>query len=699
VNSADAVEPAELPTLGGLDAVPGAAAPVGKAVKKAPAKKAAARKAAQDPAAELPVARVCVDLPLPHLDRPFDYLVPAKLDADVVVGGRVRVRFAGQLVDGYVLDRVESSEHGGRLAYLERAVSAEPVLSPEIAAAAREIADRCAGTLADVLRLAIPPRHARAEEQPWPASAGAVPDGPRPGWDRYPHGPAYLRALADGRSPRAVWSALPGEDWPARIADVLAAALDGGRGAVAVVPDARDLERLDAALTARLGDGRHVTLSAALGPQERYRRWLAARRGDVRIVAGTRAAAFAPVADLGAVVIWDDGDDLHAEPRAPYCNAREVLLVRAQLAGAAALVGGYARTCEAQLLLATRWAQPLVADRATVRDAAPRVTPLGEDGQLARDAAAATARLPTVAWQAARSALAAGAPVLVQVPRRGYAPSLSCGRCRAPARCATCAGPLALPGGGHAIAGCRWCGHLAGDWTCPSCGGRGLRAAVVGARRTAEELGKAFPHTPIRTSGRDAVLTSVPAEPALVVATPGAEPVVAGGYGAALLLDTWALLTRADLRASEEALRRWANAAALVRPAGAGGQVVVMADSGLPVVQALLRWDPAGYAERELAERAELGFPPAVRMASVTGTPDAVADLLALADLPSGTETLGPVPVERAGSEETVERSLLRVPRSAGRALAAALHAALGVRSARKAPDPVRVEVDPLELF
>ena len=657
-----------------------------------------ATKAAKEPAATLSVARICVDLPLPHLDRPFDYLVPATLDAEVVVGGRVRIRFAGQLVDGMVLDRIERSEHGGRLAFVERAVSAEPLLSPEIAAAAREVADRSAGTLADVLRLAIPPRHARAEQSPWPVAGADVPVT-GDGWAPYPHGPGYLRALAERRSPRAVWSALPGERWPDRVAEAMAASLAGGQGAVAVVPDARDLERLDAALTSRLGNGRHVTLSAALGPEERYRRWLAVRRGEVRLAAGTRAASFAPVADLGLVVIWDDGDDLHAEPRAPYCHAREVLLIRAQLADAAVLVGGYARTCEGQLLVATGWAKPLVTERAVVRERAPRVTPLGEDGQLARDAAAATARLPTVAWQAARSALAAGAPVLVQVPRRGYAPSLACSRCRAPARCAACGGPLALPGGGHAIAGCRWCGHLAGDWACPSCGGRAMRANVVGARRTAEELGRAFPQTTVRTSGRDAVLSTVPAEPALVVATPGAEPVAEGGYGAALLLDTWALLTRADLRAAEEALRRWANAAALVRPASEGGHVVVTADSGLPVVQALVRWDPGGYAERELAERAELGFPPAVRMASVTGSPDAVAELLALAELPPDTETLGPVPIGRPGEQDDAERSLLRVPRSAGRALAAALHAALGVRSARKAPEPVRVEIDPLELF
>jgi primosomal protein N' (replication factor Y) len=218
---------------------------------------------------------------------------------------------------------------------------------------------------------------------------------------------------------------------------------------------------------------------------------------------------------------------------------------------------------------------------------------------------------------------------------------------------------------------------------------------VVGARRTAEELGRAFPGTVVRTSGRDEVISHVPAGPALVVATPGAEPVAEGGYGAALLLDGWALLTRADLRAGEEALRRWSNAVALVRPASQGGRVVVHADGAVPVVQALIRSDPAWYAQRELAERTALGFPPAVRMASLTGRPQAVADFLDLARLPASADVLGPVPV---GSDGT-ERMLLRVPRSDGRALAGALHAAAGVRSARKEAHPVRVEVDPAELL
>jgi primosomal protein N' (replication factor Y) len=299
-----------------------------------------------------------------------------------------------------------------------------------------------------------------------------------------------------------------------------------------------------------------------------------------------------------------------------------------------------------------------------------------------------------VAWRAARDALADGAPVLVQVPRRGYVPAVSCVDCHTAARCGQCSGPLEL-GSSHAVAACRWCGRPAADFACLRCGARRLRASIVGSGRTAEELGRAFPGVPVRTSGRDTVLSTVDDQPSLVVATPGAEPVAAGGYGAVLLLDTWALLTRADLRAAEEALRRWVAAATLARPAARRGRVVVVADGALAPVQALLRWDPGGFAARELADRRELGFPPAARMASLTGPADAVAELLALADLPEGVQTLGPVEV---GDVE--ERVLVRVAqRSAGAALAAALHAAAGVRSARKAPGSVRVQVDPRELW
>ena len=464
---------------------------------------------------------MAVDIPLAHLDRPFDYLIPARLSDQAVPGCRVRVRFAGQLVDGYLLDRAAESAHQGRLARLERVVSPEPVLSPEIMALAREVADRYAGTLADVLRLAIPPRHARTEvgrpaarTPPERGACGRRGPGPGP-VGPVPGGPAFLDALAARRGPRAVWSALPGPHWPEEIARAVATVAATGRGALAVVPDARDLSLLDTALAAQLGPGRHVTLSADLGPAERYRRWLAVRRGAQRVVAGTRAAMFAPVSDLGLVVLWDDGDDLHAEPRAPYPHAREVLALRAHRTGAAVLIGGFARTAESTSLVASGWARPIVADRAVLRDHAPAVRAAGGDAELARDEAAQTARLPSLVLRTARDALASG-PVLVQVPRRGYVAALGCARCRERARCAACGGPLALASVG-AVPRCGWCGAADERWRCARCGHAAVRALVTGAGRTAEELGRAFPGVPLITSGGAAMIPAVPGSPALVV--------------------------------------------------------------------------------------------------------------------------------------------------------------------------------------
>jgi primosomal protein N' (replication factor Y) len=467
---------------------------------------------------------------------------------------------------------------------------------------------------------------------------------------------------------------------------------------VIVVPDSRDLARVGAALEAVAAG--HVTLTADLGPAERYRRWLAALRGETLIVAGTRAAMFAPVRDLGLVVLWDDGDDLHTDPHAPYPNAREVLALRAHRARAAALIGGFARTAELTQLVASGWARPLEADRSTVRSAVPLVRPAATEADLARDPAAVTARLPALALRTLRTALADG-PVLVQVPRRGYLAVIACARCRAAARCTACGGPLRLAGA-HEVPDCRWCGALAGAWACPACGATRVRAVVTGTERTAEELGRAFPGIPVRTSGgASPVLAAGPERPSLVIATPGAEPVAS--YAAGLLLDGWALLGRPSLRAAEETARRWLNAAALVRP---GCPVLVHADAAQPVVQALIRWDPEGFSERELADRTDLGFPPAVRMASVQGTSDAVASLLA--GLDPAFEVLGPVPVESSappapGADGTLPeeevRALVRAPRADGTALARALHTAQAARSARKEGGGVRVQLDPADLI
>ncbi|RMB86825.1 primosomal protein N' [Streptomyces shenzhenensis] len=669
-------------------------------------------------AEELPVARVLVDKGVLHLDRYFDYAVPAELDEQAQPGVRVRVRFGagrhrvregrregGGLIDGFLVERRAESDYSGPLAALAQVVSPEPVLSEELLGLARAVADRYAGSLADVLQLAVPPRSARAERRvsPTPPTPPAPPEaGP---WARYERGAAFIESLASGGTPRAVWNALPGPRWSEELALAVAATLASGRGALVVVPDGRAAARVDAALTAQLGQGRHALLTADAGPEKRYGQWLAVRRGAVRAVVGTRAAMFAPVQNLGLLAIWDDGDDSHSEPHAPQPHARDVLLLRAALDKCAFLLGSWSCTVEAAQLVESGWARPLAAGREQVRRSAALVRTVG-DGDLARDEAARAARLPTLAWQVVRDGLRHG-PVLVQVPRRGYVPRLACATCRAPARCLHCSGPLEARDAGALQ--CGWCGREEAAWHCPECGSFRLRAQIVGARRTAEELGRAFPAVPVRTSGREQVLDTVPGAPALVVSTPGAEPVAEGGYAAALLLDGWAMLGRPDLRAGEDALRRWLGAAALVRPQGDGGTVVVVAEPTLRPVQALVRWDPVGHAVRELADRAELGFPPVSRMAAVSGPVQAVAEFLAAVELPPDAEVLGPVPMpvgpagrpRRTGGPppgEQWERALVRVPPGSGSALAMALKTAQAARMVRGGGEPVRLRIDPPDI-
>jgi primosomal protein N' (replication factor Y) len=124
-----------------------------------------------------------------------------------------------------------------------------------------------------------------------------------------------------------------------------------------------------------------------------------------------------------------------------------VLALRAHRTGAGALIGGFARTAEAASLVGAGWAAAITAARPEVRRSAPRIQAAGDDAELARDEAARSARMPSLALRTARGALARG-PVLVQVPRRGYVTAVACENCRARARCAACGGPLALEAGG-----------------------------------------------------------------------------------------------------------------------------------------------------------------------------------------------------------------------------------------------------------
>ncbi|PWC04076.1 hypothetical protein [Agromyces badenianii] len=613
------------------------------------------------------VARVLVDSPLPQLDQLFDYAVPERFREAARAGVRVRVplRSGGRIANGWLVELVGTSEYEGRLSELEDVVSEVPLLMPEVWALARAAADRAAGNAGDILRVAIPSRYVRAERA-WRAAepdAGELPGraAPIPGYEsgRFEAGIDAGERMSLAADPRPV--RLGSGEWVGAWAATLAAAaahtLAADRSSLIIVPDYRDQEQLQAALADLLDPRRVLRTDARQTGGERFRAFLDATGSDARVIIGNRSTVYAPAARLGLIAMWDDGDGLQNEQLAPGVHPRDAALIRQEQSGAALVFLGHTRSVEVERLVEIGW----VHDVPAVKQVKPRVIPT--EHQAAPEPG--SARIPSSAWRAAQQAIREG-PVLVQVARPGHAPLLTCDRCREPARCAACGGALVVPRSGGDPR-CVLCGASASTWTCPVCEGTKLRAATVGASRTAEELGRAFPTARVILSDGERPVLRVGGEPALVVATRGAEPIADGGYRAVLLLDGERMLLRESLRVAEDCLRWWSNAAALASP---GSPVYLVGVAGA-LANALTSWRQAEWASGELASRRALRFPPAVRVASVTAAPALVARALTAAQAAAdGVDALGPVP-----ADEGLERAIVRFDYSAGAAVARALRA------------------------
>ena len=621
------------------------------------------------------IARVLLDSSLPQLDRLFDYTLPAEF-GEIPLGVRVRVplRTAGRVIDGYIIE-IDSEDDADRpLSAVESVVSAVPVLPERLYRLARRAADRAAGSASDVLRLAIPKRQVRVEKA-WTADSTAV----------VPHDTAVARAaevvaryeglagVLDERG-RAAVEAVPALDdgapaWAELIAAVAVRTLASGGSSVLVVPDHRDVDRLVEALSRLMPDEAVVRHDSRQTNPDRYRAFLRTLEDAPCIVVGNRSAVYAPVS-ARLVVIWDDGDPLLGEPLAPYINARDAALLRQEQEGSALLIAGHTRTSDTERLVLHGWLKDVRAARRVL----PRVL-LSTPQEMEQPQAQ---RLPSSAFLTARTAASEG-PVLVQVARPGFSPSLVCADCRAPARCAHCGGPLGARHRG-AVPVCGWCGRSARAWACPFCSSTKLRLASSGSERTADELGRAFPGVRVIVADGTHPVERVTARPALVVATRGAEPLADGGYRAVVLLDGARMLQSPDLRVGEACLRWWSNAAALAAP---GAPISLVGVNG-PVAKALATWNHAGYARGELESRAPLRMPPTMRVAQIEGTADAVAraltELRELA-LPSDA-VLGPVPVESDDTPARV-RALLRFDYASGARVAAILRAAVVAEAVR----------------
>lgn len=679
------------------------------------------------------VARVLLDSALPQLDHLFDYAVPPELQDSLRVGHRVRVPFRSKdrKSFGYVIEFVDRSEFGGELSPIADIVTQVPLLTPEVWRLARAVADRAGGSAGDILRLAIPARMVRVEkqhlaaeagtsgagaggdtgtgtqteaetvdpelgdsEQPAPEQLGVAPIDPAQA--ATPEAAVAAELIAGGRlaltashGPERLHTGEWVGGWAAQLARIAIAVFETGHSVICAVPDWRDLDQLRDALAAFGHDG-VVRVDSRQSNGERYAGFLRALDHEPRIIIGNRSAVYAPAHALGAILMWDDGDSVFAEPLAPYVHARDSALVRAGQVQAGLFFAAHARSAEVQRLIDIGYVH--------AQQNPPRRTKvLHADASMTPDVFAG--RVPEIAARTIREALKSG-PVLVQVATPGYSPISVCGDCGELARCTACAGPIGFRSAQRAA--CRWCGTNAVNWHCSECDGRHLAERGMGSERTVEQFERQFSGARVLLSDGDHARERVDARPALVVATRGAEPIAAGGYRAVVLLDAERLLARESLRSAEDCVRWWENAAALAAPDGH----CLLASGGGPAVRAFLTGRTEEWLRGELGDRHELRYPPAVRVASVTGGHTEVNRALdTLAGLP-GVDHLGPTPLPAGGPAKTpagLVRAIVRFDYARGGEVASRLRGALvadaaGASSRTKARAPGRARPEALRL-
>jgi primosomal protein N' (replication factor Y) (superfamily II helicase) len=534
------------------------------------------------------IARVAIESPLPQLDRLFDYAVAPELADQIKVGQRVKVTFGRSKVSqpALVVEISDSSNHDGKLSQITELVSTVPVLQTRVYKLARQIADRQCTTLSDVIRLAVPNRSVAVEKKWLVAQSESA--------AQLENNPLVLdrsNATKTTQIVQPVCTEWP--TWASELANRAISTLESGASTIICVPDQADIQVIERLLASRDVDFR--VQHSDQKNSANYGVFLRCLESQPLIVVGNRNALFAPVPNLGLILLWDDGDHSHIMQQSPYIHSRDIALMRQQIEGCSIHFASHVRSAETARLISIGYLTDV-----TAAFAPPKVA-VSESGQ----------RLDTAAWLAIREASNAG-PVLVQVGAKGASVSLYCASCSTRASCSDCNGPLWVNERNQNS--CRWCNRICIDAQCNECGSVKFRQGRAGATRTSTEIGKMFPGVKILTSSGSERLFTVDEKPKVVVATVGAEPIAAGGYSAVVILDADQLLRRDTLRATEDAVRAWANAIALLSPKG---RALLVGLTGKLATDFAL-WNHAAIANRELDSRSELELPPAVRVATIT---------------------------------------------------------------------------------
>lgn len=566
------------------------------------------------------VAKVAIDSPLWQLDRLFDYEIPQELEQSVTPGVRVTVPFgrAKKSTAGFCVAVVSESEFD-QISQVESVVSKTPVLQPQIYELCRAVADRQACSLFDVLKLAVPSRSVKVEEQ-WQEREAAHP---------YKGSQVHFDGEVEITDDRVAFTPVPNyiqshPGWVWQFLKIAEANLSDGKSTIIVVPDQRDqiaIFRLLNSLTLK-----KCAIHYQGGtPSARYSAFLGSI-DEPKIIVGSRAAIFAPAHNLASILLFNDADPSLFEPTSPYLATREIALIRAQLQSCQIILASHSRSAEVQRLVEMNY---LVERQASF--AKPKVAVTQSES-----------RIDSLAHHTIRKALDAGESALVQVASAGTTTGLFCQQCSSKFHCKNCNGPVGLNSQNKPK--CRWCGAFNLDLACSSCGGHSYRQGRAGVSRTATEIGKIFAGIAVIEASGEKPIFELPPGKRIVVATIGAEPLIDGGYGATILLDAAHLLAREGLKATETTVRQWADAVSSMKP---GAQAVLV---GLPntLGQQFALWNLTAIARQELAERRELKFPPQVRLASLSAEKSIAQQLTNnLANI-SGKhylEVLGPIEV------------------------------------------------------
>lgn len=602
------------------------------------------------------IAKLVIQSNLPQLDRVFDYRIPQELQNQVRFGQRVFAPFgrSKKPVVGFIVDVVDSSDHQGKLSELESLVSEQVMLTPEVWKLVQELSARSAGTLGELLKLAIPAHMPRITEGYVPIESD---------YSSLPIQPEQVTAFPDGlrgskiqQPTESIGLSYPAPSWCEEFADIAAGLLLQGESTIILVPNFRDHSLAMAALVRR-GFGDFVAdYSQEQSKGKRFQAFLRALEQKPQIIIGSRAAALAPAHNLGALLVFDESDPSYADPAAPFLHTRDVALIRQDLQGCRLLFSAYSRSADMQRLIELDYLRDL-----TQPFPLPKIV-TSEPGL----------RVDSQAHRAIREGLDHGS-VLVMVSSRGESVALYCKACDSAATCTNCQGPLWVDSAGKTR--CRWCNSFQMNPRC-SCGAAEFGTGRAGATRTAAELGKAFPNSRVvESTGADRISQVSPGRN-LVVATAGAEPYVAGGYQAVVLLDARVLLSKQFLRSQEEAVRLWSNA---VSKLASGGVAVLVGVSG-KLAQRFALWSHRELAELELKQRRELNLPPAIRLGSVSGSAPLLILLKATLDEIPEVTAIGPAPQPRGEDWQLI----FKYPYSIGIELAKVLKAETASISAGK---------------